>query len=379
MALLRRGGRLDRRYGGRRTKLASTARHLTTEQLLSAADGQSLDAEASGHLEVCAACSAEVDQWTEIAAGVRHVMARVEPPPWSPPPPLLETGKGRPGWREQVLDAVRAAIATRRRLIAAFTAAALVAAGVAYGVVALGGAAHAPGPRVSTSTSSGSAQRVLLDSVQETMAQSFSADLTFHDTTSGVSGQAPTTVTLPIEVQAESAAREETTVSGSVAGTPVNVVAITYDGTAYESTNGGSTFQIEPSSTIDQYGIQAVLQLLQSVGSVTDEGSGTAGGVAVEKYHAVIDPSKIQSELNSLSPDVSTQDRNILSAVTVSGATVDVTLDSSGRIVTLNSDLTASVDGSALGLAGQLTVHETWSGHIFNYGANIVVQPPSTS
>jgi len=356
--------------------MKTETRHLTIEQLLSAAGGQSLDPEPSAHLEACAACSADVDQWTEIAAGVRHVMAGVEPPPWSPQPPLLETHKG-PGWREQVLDALRASIATRRRLIAAFTATALVAAGISYGVVALGGAAHTSGPRVSSS--GGSAQRVVLDSVQKTTAQSFDADLTFHDTTSGVSGQAPTTVTLPIEVQAESAAREKTTVSGTVAGTPVNVVAITYDGTAYESTNGGSTFQTEPASSISQYSIQTVLQLLQSVGSVTDEGSGTADGVAVEQYHAVIDPSKIQSELQSLSPVVSTQVRNILSAVTISGATADVTIDSSGRIVTLDATLTASVDGSALGLSGNPTVHETWSGQFFNYGADIVVQPPSTS
>ncbi|MGA2283980.1 MAG: hypothetical protein ABSH07_10015 [Candidatus Dormibacteria bacterium] len=358
--------------------MTTATRHLTIEQLLFAAGGRSVDQEAGAHLEACAACSAEADQWTVIAAGVRHFMAGVEPPPWSPQPPLLEAQKG-PGWRERVLDALRASVATRRRLIATFSATALVAAGVSYGVVALGGAAHAPGPKVSTPGPSGSAQRVLLDSVQKTTAQSFDADLTFHDTTSGVSGQAPTTVTLPIEVQAESAAREKTTVSGTVAGTPVNVVAITYDGTAYESTNGGSTFQTEPASSISQYSIQTVLQLLQSVGSVTDEGSGTADGVAVEKYHAVIDPSKIQSELQSLSPVVSTQVRNILSAVTISGATADVTIDSSGRIVTLDATLTASVDGSALGLSGNPTVHETWSGQFFNYGADIVVQPPSTS
>ena len=99
----------------------------------------------------------------------------------------------------------------------------------------------------------------------------------------------------------------------------------------------------------------------------------------MEKYHALIDPSKIQGELNSLGPDVSTQVQNILSAVTISGATVDVTLDSSGRVVTLDANLTASVNGSALGLSGNPTVHETWSGNFFNYGADIVVQPPSAS
>jgi hypothetical protein len=358
--------------------MKTETRHLTIEQLLSAAGGQGLDREADAHLEACPACGAEVDQWTEVAAGVRHFVARVEPPPWSPPPALLEAHKG-PGWREQVLDVVRASLAPRRRLIAVFTATALVAAGVSYGVVALGGAAHAPGAKVPSSGSGGSAQRLVLASVEKTTSQSFDAQFTFHDTTSGLAGQASTTFTLPIEVQAESADRQKTTVSGTVEGTPVNVVTITYDGTAYESTNGGSTFQTESSSLISQYGIQNVLQLLQSVGGVTDQGPGIADGVAVEKYHAVIDASKIQSELHSLGPDVSTQDRNILSAVTVSGATVDVTVDSSGRIVTADSDLTASVDGSALGLAGQLTVHETWSGHFFNYGADIVVQPPSTS
>jgi hypothetical protein len=358
--------------------MKTETRHLTVEQLLSAAGGQSVDGEAGAHLEVCAACSAEMDQWTAIAAGVRHVMAAVEPPPWSPQPPLPESKEGA-GWWEQVLDALRASIATRRRLMAACTATALVAAGVSYGVVALGGAARAPEQKVSTSGPSVSAERVLLASVEKTTSQSYDAAFTFHETVSGISGQATTTITLPIEIQAESAARGETTVSGTVAGTPVNVVAITYDGTAYQSTNGGSTFQTVPLSTVDQYGAQAVLQNLRAVGSVTDEGPGTADGVSVEQYHAVMDPSKIQSELNSLGPAISAQTRNILSAVTVTGATADVTVDGSGRIVTLNAALTASVDGSALGLAGQLTVHETWVGHFYNYGADIVVQPPSSS
>ena len=359
--------------------MKTETRHLTIEQLLSAAGGQSLGPEAGAHLEACAACSAEMDQWTEIATGVHHVMARVEPPPWSPQPPLLETHEG-PGWPERVLDALRASVATRRRLIAALTATALVAAGVSYGVVALGGAAHAPGPKVPTSAPGGSARLVVLDSVQATTAQSYDATFSFSETTSyGPYGQAPTTVTLPIDVQAESSARVKTTVIGNVVGTPVDVVTITYDGTAYKSTDGGGTFQTEPLSSVNQYGIQNELQLLQSVGSVSDQGSATADGVAVERYHALIDPAKIQKELTSLLPDVSGQARNVLSAVTISGATVDVTIDSSGRIVTLDATLTATVDGSALGLSGNPTVQETWSGQFFNYGADIVVQPPSTS
>jgi hypothetical protein len=360
--------------------MKTETRHLTAEQLLSAAGGQSLDPEAGAHLESCAACSSEVEQWSVIAAGVRHVMAGVEPPPWSMQPALPQIQKG-PGWWERPLDALRASIAPRRRLVAALTATALVAAAaVSYGVVALGGAAHAPGPKVSTSTSSGEARLVVLDSVQATTAQSYDADFNFSETTSyGPYGQAPTTVTLPVLIQAESATRERTTVAGTVAGTPVNQVVITYDGTAYQSTDGGSTFQTEPLSAASQYGIQNELQLLQSVGTVTDEGSGTADGVAVERYHALIDPAKIQKELISLLPDVSTSARNVLSAVTITDATVDVTVDGSGRIVTLNAGLTATVDGSALGLTGNPTVRETWSGHFSNYGADIVVTPPSTS
>jgi hypothetical protein len=356
--------------------MKTQTRHLTIEQLLSAAAGRRLDPEAGAHLDACAACGAEVDQWTAVAAGVNDFMAGIEPPPWSPPP-RLESLNG-PRWWERVVDALRAPIATRRRVIATFTATALVAAAASYGIVALGGAAHAPGSKGSSSSSESNARRVLLDSVQTTTSQSFDADLTFSDTTSGLSGQAPTTVKLPIEIEAESTSREKTTIVGTVDGTPVDEVVITYDGAAYESTNGGDTFQTEPLSSVSQFGIQSVLQLLQSVGSVTDEGPGTAGGVAVEKYHAVIDASKIQRELQSLSPDVSAEEQSILGAVTISGATVDVTIDSSGRMVTLQAALTASVNGSALGISGNPTVHETWSGDFFNFGADIVVQPPRT-
>jgi hypothetical protein len=359
--------------------MQTETRHLTIEQLLSAAGGRSLDREPSAHLEACAACSAEMDQWAEIAAGVRHVMAGVEPPPWSPQPSLLRAQKD-PGWRERLLEAAGASMAPRRRLIAAFTAAALVAAGVSYGAVALSRAGRTPGPAVSTPGSAGSARLAVLDSVQATTAQSYDATFSYQETTTyGPYGQAPTSVTLPIQTQAESPTRERTTISGTVAGTPVNEVVITYDGTAYQSTDGGATFQTEPLSAVSQYGTQSELQVLQSVGTVSDEGPGTADGVAVEKYHALIDPAKLQKELTSLLPNVSAEARNVLSAVTISGATVDVTLDSSGRIITLNADLTASVNGSALGLSGNPTVHETWSGHFFNYGADIVVQPPSTS
>ena len=74
--------------------MTTETRHLTIEQLLSAVGGQSVDQEADAHLAACAACSAEMDQWTAIAAGVRHFMTEVEPPPWSPQPALLETQRG---------------------------------------------------------------------------------------------------------------------------------------------------------------------------------------------------------------------------------------------------------------------------------------------
>ena len=79
----------------------------------------------------------------------------------------------------------------------------------------------------------------------------------------------------PFRSRPRAATREQTTVIGTVAGTPVDVVTITYDGTAYQSTDGGGTFRTEPLSAANQYGIQNELQLLQSVGTVSDQGSGT--------------------------------------------------------------------------------------------------------
>ena len=216
-------------------KTEKNARHLTTEQILPPRDDHSLDPEAGASLEACAACGAEVDQWTEIAAGVHQVWMRVEPPPGCRSPLCWRRREG-PGGGSRSGCGASLDLAPRRRLVAASTAdrpwsrrRRLVR------VAGPGGAAHTRARRSRPPVRPPAAQRVVLDSVQETMAQSFDATFSFSETTSyGPYGQAPTTVTLPIDIQAESSAREQTTVIGTVAGTPVDVVAISYDGSAYE-------------------------------------------------------------------------------------------------------------------------------------------------
>ena len=79
--------------------MKTETRHLTIEELFSAAGGQSLDGDAGAHLEACTPCSAEVGHWTAIAAGVRHVTAGVEPPPLFPLPALAAAQKGPGGSR----------------------------------------------------------------------------------------------------------------------------------------------------------------------------------------------------------------------------------------------------------------------------------------
>jgi hypothetical protein len=231
--------------------------------------------------------------------------------------------------------------------------------------------------------SSGNARAQLLASVQKTTSQSFDAALTVTENITGLS-QGAVTVSLPIQIQVASPQVEEATIDAMVEGQSVDVVAIEYDGTAYLSTDGGSTFQTEPGlSSVSEYSAETELQYLQAAGTVTDEGSSTAYGETVENYSATLDPAKLmtalQPELQSLGSELGTELQDLLSAVTISSASVDAALDSSGRIVTLNATIDMTIDGSSLGLPGTMSIAETAAGHYYDYGAEITITPPSSS
>ena len=230
--------------------------------------------------------------------------------------------------------------------------------------------------------SSGNARAVLLASVQKTTLQSFDAEITVTEDITGLS-QGGMTVSLPIQIQFASSQVQEATIDAVVAGQPVDVVAIEYDGTAYLSTDGGSTFQTEPGlSSVSEYSATTELLYLKAVGTVTNEGSGTAYGETVEHYSATLDPTKVmtalQPELQSLGSELGSDLQNVLSAVSISSATVDTALDKLGRIVTSSVDVDMSIDGPSLGLPGTLSVAETADVHYYNYGANITITPPSS-
>jgi hypothetical protein len=55
--------------------------HLTLEEMTEHAAGAPADVVTEAHLATCAACRAEVNRWSTVAAGVRHVMASTPPPP----------------------------------------------------------------------------------------------------------------------------------------------------------------------------------------------------------------------------------------------------------------------------------------------------------
>jgi outer membrane lipoprotein SlyB len=109
--------------------------HLDLEQLIAGVNGQAVDDQARDHLATCQHCRAEANRWNLVAGAVRALAATA---PEAAPP-------ARPRHRRpRVL-----ASPGRRALLVGSAAAALVLAGVGYGVTAAL-AGHAPGTAMTT-------------------------------------------------------------------------------------------------------------------------------------------------------------------------------------------------------------------------------------
>jgi hypothetical protein len=77
----------------------------------------------------------------------------------------------------------------------------------------------------------------------------------------------------------------------SVNSRTISTRATVYDGALFVSSDGGSSYKTVPTNGLpqSQYGPQSALQYLETVGSVRDVGSGTADGLAVEKFSGQLD------------------------------------------------------------------------------------------
>jgi hypothetical protein len=256
-------------------------------------------------------------------------------------------------------------------------------------VVACGGA---PASTRTTAAAPSSATRVVLASLQKTTSSSFRADMTATEALTatgpnaaalgGMTGSGPVTVVMTMA--AENAQRMSMRMTTSVVGRAVDIVSVLYDGTAYTSSDGGATFKVvgTASNLYTEYGSDNALAYLQSVGSASDEGPGTADGVAVERYSATLDSAKVAAMMQSAAASLPSQTQQFLKSIVISDATIQVSIDQQGRVVTESGPIDLSIDLGALmpSQAGtRMSIHDTMDAHFHDYGSAVTVTKPSVA
>jgi hypothetical protein len=258
-------------------------------------------------------------------------------------------------------------------------------------LVLLAGCSSPGSPAAAHPTASAGARQALLASVQKSAGSSFLADMTVAESftstgdgrSKGIKSLAGRSLAFSVHMSAENSNRIRLTVQAGSALPQLDAVAVTYDGTLYVSSDGGTTFKVVPAAGAapDQYAADNALAYLQAVGSVTDEGPGTADGVAVERYSAQLDGTKLLALVRSALSSVHTPIvQELLNSITFRSGTLAVTLDHQGRIVSESGPLDVTADLSAFGaaLAGTtLHIHEVIDAHFHDYGSAVTVTKPA--
>lgn len=254
------------------------------------------------------------------------------------------------------------------------------------------GAAVACGPVTLTPrpyTSNG--QAVVLASADRTGAQSYRARASgqlSESRTGGPLSREPRafTVHFDMDAAASSSTQMVSTVSLTGAGHSSVETIVRVGDEEYLSFNGGSTWTphagvvgSDGAFTPDQG-----LATLRALASVTDRGPGTADGVRVERYTAVLDPAKLAAVLRSMAAQAGGNvDSGQPPVVPVMNGIIDAAIDGAGQLVTLDGTVTAAYRGAGPGASGTastpplvVNLKESFDEHVFDYGASVVVTPP---
>ncbi len=261
----------------------------------------------------------------------------------------------------------------------------------AFALLAACGSASGPVATQAQPTARPDPRQAVLASVAKTSATSFLADMTVSVTVTATGGAASSLGALggqaftgTMQMSEESPRRMRLRIDATAAARSARAVAVLYDGTLYISSNGGATFTSRPLSTAvtDQFASTNTLSYIQSVATVTDEGPGTADGVAVERYSAKVDGAKVLTLIQTELGSVPSAAQTLFKSISFDGGALEVTIDHQGRIVTEHGPIDASVDLSTLGasLAGtRLTIHEVIDGHFHDYGSAVTVTRPNAT
>lgn len=272
------------------------------------------------------------------------------------------------------------------RVVAAAPLAALVLAGCGAGggIAAHSSGATTPAPQLDP-------KDAVLTAVHHATGTSFQADMsmtisfsTSASATGNVAALDGQSLTVHMQLQAESPQRNRVDATTTVHGTAVHAVAILYDGTLYTSNDGGKTFKSVSLSSLPtgSYGEDTALTYLQNVATVTDQGAAEVDGVQVEDYHAELDAAKLEAAVRALLSGTGGGSalNRVFNSLTLTDGHVDAFVDSTGRIISETGTIDARFDLGAIdpSLAGQsVGFNEGFTGDFHDYGTPVTVAPPA--
>jgi hypothetical protein len=268
-----------------------------------------------------------------------------------------------------------------RRLAVPFLAALAIAG---CGAGAGGGSSSSSSSAASGATDP---KQALLTAAHFTTSQSVRADMTvrvsFYATgPPGSAGLPEQSLAFTMHLVEQSPQRNQVVVTTTVAGRNVQAVVVLYDGALYTSTDGGHVFKTVPIGAVStgDYGTESAVQYMQSVGTVTDTGSGVVDGIDVENYQADLDSAKATAAIKSaISGFKSTILAKSLGTLKFTDGTLDASVARDGHVLSDGCRIGATMDLSAVDptLQGS-TLHlaVTVSGDFHDYGAPIVVPRP---
>jgi hypothetical protein len=189
-------------------------------------------------------------------------------------------------------------------------------------------------------------------------------------------------ITLTMQLEAQNSQQARGTLAVNLGGQSTQVVTVVYGGAVYVSKDNGTSFENVPlnGSPTTQYGPDNALQYLESVSTVTDNGPGTADGVAVEKYHAQLDGAKVLNVIKSaMSTLQSSSFQRILSSLRFTGGALDASIDHTGRIVHESGIMDAALDLGQIDPSESgdtMSIHLNVDARFYDYGATITVNRP---
>ena len=242
------------------------------------------------------------------------------------------------------------------------------------------------------------ARQVVLLSAQKASSTSFTMTMSLTESITGVSGAAaPTVVTMQSVANVESRQRTSMTMNISIGSRTITELVTVYDSVVYISQDNGATWKTTTvnTSAITQAGPAQALGYLSKVGTVTDLGPTTAGGMHVEKYGATLDSTKMKSEMVSMfssifsGTSIGSYTSAIVSALTLKTGTVTLTVNAAGLPVSEQLDMDMLFNLSALaqalklpadetkGLSGTMELHLGGTSSFANFGKTITVTKPA--